>query len=67
MAKKYFTVVVQSQKQRVFLEDVAIISKRIKKTRPLIPSFYSNPNVETLDLETPILVAKYSGDTVDFM
>jgi hypothetical protein len=67
MAKKYFTAVIQSQKHKVFLEDVAVITKRIKKTRPLIPSFYVNTNVEILDIPIPKLIPKYSGDTVDFM
>lgn len=67
MAKKYFTVVIQSQKHKVLFEDVAVITKRIKKTRPLIPSFYTNANVETHELPILKLTAKYSGDTEDFM
>jgi hypothetical protein len=58
MAKKYFTVVVQCQKYKVFLDDIAIISKRIKKIRPAIPTFNMDTNDDSIDLPTPELVAK---------
>ena len=39
MAKKFFTVCKDFRRYRVFLDDVALITKRIRKARPSIPVF----------------------------
>jgi hypothetical protein len=39
MTKRFFTANVNSKKYRVFLEDVHLICKRIKRTRPALPLF----------------------------
>jgi hypothetical protein len=49
MAKKFFTVVINSNKRKVFMEDVAVICKRIKKVRPALPSYSMNTRMEVLE------------------
>lgn len=43
MSKKFFTVVVDSQKYRVLFDDLQLIFKRKRKTRPSQPPFAPPP------------------------
>jgi hypothetical protein len=39
MVKRFFTVIASDSKHRVFLDDLKLMVKRIKKIRPQLPVF----------------------------
>jgi len=47
MAKKFFSANINSKKYRVFLDDVKLICKRIKKLRPVVPRFNEDQTIST--------------------
>ena len=64
MTKKFFSVCVEQNKYRVFLDDLNLIVKRIKKSRPKLPTFIEAVRISS-DKEQLINRERLSDETAE--